>query len=112
MQRQALPQRGPRILPPNNHGPPSAAHARSQSGAGHARSARLPTLPPACTRMCSTGADIHETREWVLRNSPVPVGTVPIYQAVRGGVPAKGRAVMGGGVHGPWPWRARSRPLP
>ena len=28
----------------------------------------------------STGADIHETREWILRNSPVPVGTVPIYQ--------------------------------
>jgi phosphomethylpyrimidine synthase len=30
----------------------------------------------------STGRDIHETREWVLRNSPVPVGTVPIYQAL------------------------------
>jgi len=30
----------------------------------------------------STGADIHETREWCLRNSPVPVGTVPIYQAL------------------------------
>ncbi|KAI7843583.1 hypothetical protein COHA_002825 [Chlorella ohadii] len=30
----------------------------------------------------STGANIHETREWVLRNSPVPVGTVPIYQAL------------------------------
>ncbi|CAG9464495.1 unnamed protein product [Pedinophyceae sp. YPF-701] len=30
----------------------------------------------------STGADIHETREWVMRNSPVPVGTVPIYQAL------------------------------
>lgn len=30
----------------------------------------------------STGADIHETREWILRNSPVPVGTVPIYQAL------------------------------
>lgn len=29
-----------------------------------------------------TGANIHETREWVLRNSPVPVGTVPIYQAL------------------------------
>lgn len=28
----------------------------------------------------STGANIHETREWVMRNSPVPVGTVPIYQ--------------------------------
>jgi phosphomethylpyrimidine synthase len=30
----------------------------------------------------STGKDIHETREWILRNCPVPVGTVPIYQAV------------------------------
>ena len=30
----------------------------------------------------STGNDIHETREWILRNSPVPVGTVPIYQAL------------------------------
>jgi phosphomethylpyrimidine synthase len=30
----------------------------------------------------STGNDIHETREWVLRNSAVPVGTVPIYQAL------------------------------
>jgi phosphomethylpyrimidine synthase len=30
----------------------------------------------------STGKHIHETREWILRNSPVPVGTVPIYQAL------------------------------
>ncbi|UDL74075.1 phosphomethylpyrimidine synthase ThiC [Corynebacterium uberis] len=30
----------------------------------------------------STGPDIHETREWILRNSPVPIGTVPIYQAL------------------------------
>ncbi|WP_080945746.1 phosphomethylpyrimidine synthase ThiC [Rhodococcus erythropolis] len=30
----------------------------------------------------STGKDIHLTREWILRNSPVPVGTVPIYQAL------------------------------
>ncbi|MFT6845552.1 MAG: phosphomethylpyrimidine synthase [Flavobacteriales bacterium] len=30
----------------------------------------------------STGKNIHETREWVLRNSPVPIGTVPIYQAL------------------------------
>ncbi|GLR64504.1 phosphomethylpyrimidine synthase ThiC [Marinospirillum insulare] len=30
----------------------------------------------------STGKDIHETREWIIRNSPVPVGTVPIYQAL------------------------------
>ena len=30
----------------------------------------------------STGTNIHETREWILRNSPVPIGTVPIYQAL------------------------------
>lgn len=37
----------------------------------------------------STGDHIHETREWILRNSPVPIGTVPIYQALEkvGGVP-------------------------
>ncbi len=39
----------------------------------------------------STGTNIHSTREWILRNSPVPVGTVPIYQALEkaGGRPAK-----------------------
>ncbi len=30
----------------------------------------------------STGRNIHETREWILRNSPVPIGTVPVYQAL------------------------------
>eukprot|EP00593_Proboscia_inermis_P005659 CAMPEP_0171322054 /NCGR_PEP_ID=MMETSP0816-20121228/114720_1 /TAXON_ID=420281 /ORGANISM="Proboscia inermis, Strain CCAP1064/1" /LENGTH=647 /DNA_ID=CAMNT_0011820439 /DNA_START=49 /DNA_END=1992 /DNA_ORIENTATION=- len=30
----------------------------------------------------STGRDIHQTREWIIRNSPIPVGTVPIYQAL------------------------------
>jgi phosphomethylpyrimidine synthase len=37
----------------------------------------------------STGRDIHTTREWILRNSPVPIGTVPIYQALEkvGGKP-------------------------
>ena len=30
----------------------------------------------------STGENIHETREWIIRNCPVPVGTVPIYQAL------------------------------
>ena len=36
----------------------------------------------------STGKDIHKTREWIIRNSPVPIGTVPIYQALEkvGGV--------------------------
>jgi phosphomethylpyrimidine synthase len=39
----------------------------------------------------STGKRIHETREWIVRNSPVPVGTVPIYQALEkvNGDPAK-----------------------
>ena len=39
----------------------------------------------------STGSRIHETREWILRNSPVPVGTVPIYQALErvGGRPVE-----------------------
>ena len=30
----------------------------------------------------STGRHIHETREWIIRNAPVPIGTVPIYQAL------------------------------
>ncbi len=30
----------------------------------------------------STGDDIHTTREWIIRNAPVPIGTVPIYQAL------------------------------
>src|SRR5690606_2720200 len=36
----------------------------------------------------STGRNIHEAREWIIRNSPVPIGTVPIYQALEkvGGV--------------------------
>jgi phosphomethylpyrimidine synthase len=39
----------------------------------------------------STGPDIHKTREWIVRNSPVPIGTVPIYQALEkvGGRPEK-----------------------
>lgn len=39
----------------------------------------------------STGRDIHKTREWILRNSPVPIGTVPLYQALEkvGGDPLK-----------------------
>jgi phosphomethylpyrimidine synthase len=39
----------------------------------------------------STGPDIHTTREWIMRNSPVPIGTVPIYQALEkvDGAPAE-----------------------
>ena len=44
---------------------------------------RWATLWGADTVMdLSTGRQIHETREWILRNSPVPIGTVPIYQAL------------------------------
>ena len=44
---------------------------------------RWATLWGADTVMdLSTGAHIHETREWILRNSPVPIGTVPIYEAL------------------------------
>ncbi|MFQ5689115.1 MAG: phosphomethylpyrimidine synthase ThiC [Gemmatimonadota bacterium] len=51
---------------------------------------RWATLWGADTVMdLSTGRDIHDTRQWILRNSPVPIGTVPIYQALEkvGGVP-------------------------
>ena len=44
---------------------------------------RWATLWGADTVMdLSTGRNIHETREWILRNAPVPIGTVPIYQAL------------------------------
>ena len=58
---------------------------------------RWATLWGADTVMdLSTGKDIHETREWILRNSAVPIGTVPIYQALEkvGGRP--GRPDLGG----------------
>ncbi len=51
---------------------------------------RWATLWGADTVMdLSTGKNIHETRQWILRNSPVPIGTVPIYQALEkvNGVP-------------------------
>ncbi|MDX1577543.1 MAG: phosphomethylpyrimidine synthase ThiC [Gemmatimonadota bacterium] len=51
---------------------------------------RWATLWGADTVMdLSTGDDIHETRQWILRNSPVPIGTVPIYEALErvGGAP-------------------------
>ncbi len=51
---------------------------------------RWATLWGADTVMdLSTGKQIHETRQWIIRNSPVPIGTVPLYQALEkvGGVP-------------------------
>jgi phosphomethylpyrimidine synthase len=67
---------------------------------------RWATLWGADTVMdLSTGTHIHETREWIIRNSPVPIGTVPIYQALErvGGVPeqltwAAGTAHRAGGA--------------
>ena len=58
---------------------------------------RWATLWGADTVMdLSTGKNIHETREWIIRNSAVPIGTVPIYQALEkvGGRP--GRSHLGG----------------
>src|SRR5659263_332500 len=52
----------------------------------------------------STGANIHETREWIIRNSPVPIGTVPIYQALEK-VTAKrmtGIVSRGGSIMAKW----------
>ncbi len=43
----------------------------------------------------STGKNIHETREWIIRNSPVPIGTVPIYQALEKVNGKAGRLNMG-----------------
>ena len=45
----------------------------------------------------STGKNIHETREWIIRNSPVPIGTVPIYQALEK-VGRQGRGADLGGL--------------
>ena len=39
----------------------------------------------------STGKHIHTTREWIMRNSAIPVGTVPIYQALENGGPSQQR---------------------
>ena len=45
---------------------------------------RWATLWGADTVMdLSTGADIHDTREWIVRNAPTPIGTVPLYQAMK-----------------------------
>ncbi|MBN2684461.1 MAG: phosphomethylpyrimidine synthase ThiC [Pontiellaceae bacterium] len=45
---------------------------------------RWATLWGADTVMdLSTGADIHDTREWIVRNAPTPIGTVPLYQALK-----------------------------
>ena len=56
---------------------------------------RWATLWGADTAMdLSTGKQIHETREWILRNAPVPIGTVPIYQALeKVGRPSRGADV-------------------
>ena len=44
----------------------------------------------------STGRNIHETREWIIRNSPVPIGTVPDLPGAREGRRPSGRSHVGG----------------
>jgi phosphomethylpyrimidine synthase len=57
--------------------------AVSSSAAEEVEKLRWATKWGADTVMdLSTGRDIHTTREWIIRNSPVPIGTVPIYQAL------------------------------
>jgi phosphomethylpyrimidine synthase len=57
--------------------------AVSSSAAEEVEKLRWATRWGADTVMdLSTGRDIHTTREWIIRNSPVPIGTVPIYQAL------------------------------
>ena len=55
---------------------------KSTRWSGRSAGARTPSWT------CRTGRNIHDTREWIIRNSPVPIGTVPIYQALEkvGGV--------------------------
>ena len=73
----------------------SAATSWSRSTPTSATAPSPPTSRPKSTRWCgrsagaptrswtsSTGRNIHDTREWIVRNSPVPIGTVPIYQAL------------------------------
>ena len=79
----------------------SAATSWSRSTPTSATRRSPPTSPPKSTRWSGrsagaptrswtsrTGRNIHDTREWIIRNSPVPIGTVPIYQALEkvGGV--------------------------
>jgi hypothetical protein len=54
---------------------------RRPSYATHTKNTRA-QLKNKSPKTNKTGDNIHETREWVMRNSPVPVGTVPIYQAL------------------------------
>lgn len=44
----------------------------------------------------STGKNIHETREWIIRNSPVPIGTVPALSDTRKGERRRLKALLGG----------------
>jgi phosphomethylpyrimidine synthase len=64
---------------------------------GRSREAPVGDLWGADTVMdLSTGKNIHETREWIIRNSPVPIGTVPIYQALEKGWRTPGGPHVGG----------------
>ena len=68
----------------------------------------------------STGKNIHATREWIIRNSPVPIGTVPIYQALEKVGGQRGRTDLGnlsrhvnrtGGAGGRLLYRPRRRSI-
>ena len=60
----------------NSRGVLRASPRKSRSWSGRSAGARDTVMD------LSTGKHIHETREWIIRNSPVPIGTVPIYQAL------------------------------
>jgi hypothetical protein len=92
--------RGPAIIP-NNINHPESSRWRSAATSSSRSTPTSATPPsPATSRSevdkmvwsirwgadtvmdLSTGRNIHDTREWIIRNSPVPIGTVPIYQAL------------------------------
>ena len=62
-----------------SHCAPISHHDESLPAGGGALGAALGQRLSGATPL-PPGANIHDTREWVMRNSPVPVGTVPIYQ--------------------------------
>jgi phosphomethylpyrimidine synthase len=92
--------RGRAIIPANINHPESEPMAIGRNflvkiNANIGNSAVASSIEEEVAKMCwstlwgadtvmdlSTGKNIHETREWIIRNSPVPIGTVPIYQAL------------------------------
>ncbi len=92
--------RGRMILPANIHHPESepmviGKHSKVKINANIGNSAVSSSIAEEVDKLrwsvkwgadtvmdLSTGKNIHETREWIIRNSPVPIGTVPIYQCL------------------------------